>query len=175
MLAAETAIEIRFTSGEDIMSDIAYVSKVRIERKVGPLRIAYLRGESQAVTFSVHGAIAKHYKIAPAALNESHASTLDYVNCRLNGGHVWRRAEACQIDASKLTADVTGEVETEEGVLVIRRIHVKRLAAPADLRGKVDRVHEMYEMHCPLFRTLDKAIQLTSSWTLVPPPVGSSV
>ena len=35
------------------MSDIAYVSKVRIERKVGPLCIAYLRGESQAVTFSV--------------------------------------------------------------------------------------------------------------------------
>ena len=69
VLAAETAIEIRFTAGEDIMSDIAYVSKVRIERKVGPLRIAYLRGESQAVTFSVHGAIAKHYKIAPAALN----------------------------------------------------------------------------------------------------------
>ena len=62
MLAAETAIEIRFTAGEDIMSDIAYVSKVRIERKVGPLRIAYLRGESQAVTLSVHGAIAKHYK-----------------------------------------------------------------------------------------------------------------
>ena len=31
-----------------------------------------------------------------------------------------------QIDASngKLTADVTGEVETEEGVLAIRRIHV---------------------------------------------------
>jgi hypothetical protein len=175
VLAAETAIEIRFTSGEDIMSDIAYVSKVRIERKVGPLRIAYLRGESQAATFSVHGAIAKHYKIAPAALNESHASTLDYVNCRLNGGHIWRPAEACQIDASKLTADITGEVETEEGVLVIRRIHVKRLAAPADLRGKVDRVHEMYAMHCPLFRILDKAIQPTSSSTLGPPPVGSSV
>ena len=85
--------------------------------------------------------------------------------------------EARQIHASngRLMADVTGEVETEEGVLVIRRIHVAlRLAAPADLRGKVDRVHEMYAMHCPLFRTLHKAIQLTSSWTLVPPPVGSS-
>ena len=34
--------------------------------------------------------------------------------------------EARQIDASngKLTAEVTGEVETEEDVLVIRRIHV---------------------------------------------------
>jgi len=61
------------------MSDIAYISKVRIERKVGPLRIAHLPGESQPVTFSVHGAIAKHYKIDPAALKESHASTLDYV------------------------------------------------------------------------------------------------
>jgi hypothetical protein len=43
--------------------------------------------------------------------------------------------EARQIDASdgKLTADVVGEVEAEEGVLVIRRIHVDmQLAAPAE-------------------------------------------
>ena len=41
--------------------------------------------------------------------------------------------EARQIDASngKLTADVTGEMETEDGVLVIRRIYVAmRLEAP---------------------------------------------
>lgn len=85
--------------------------------------------------------------------------------------------EARQIDASngRLMADVTGEVETEEGVLVIRRIHVAmRLAAPEDVRDKVKRMHEVYAMHCPLFRTLHKAIQLTSSWTLVPPAVASS-
>ena len=82
--------------------------------------------------------------------------------------------EARQIDASngRLTADVAGEVETEEGVLVIRHIHVAmHLAAPEDVRDKVERVHELYAMHCPLFRTLHKAIQLTSSWTLVPPKV----
>jgi len=61
------------------MSDVVYVSKVRIERKVGPLRIAYLPGESQPVAFSVHGSIAERYKIDPATLTESHASTLDYV------------------------------------------------------------------------------------------------
>jgi hypothetical protein len=38
-----------------------------------------LPGEGQPVTFSVHGAVAKHYKIDPATLKESHASTLDYV------------------------------------------------------------------------------------------------
>ncbi|HWF39374.1 MAG TPA: hypothetical protein VG322_12695 [Candidatus Acidoferrales bacterium] len=61
------------------MSDVVYVSKVRIERKVGPLRIAYLPGESQPVKFSVHGAIAQHYKVDPAKLTESHAATIDYV------------------------------------------------------------------------------------------------
>ena len=61
------------------MSEVVYVSKVRIERQAGPLRIAYLPGESQPVAFSVHGAIAEHYKIDPATLTESHASTLDYV------------------------------------------------------------------------------------------------
>jgi len=61
------------------MSDVVYISKAGIERKVGPVRIAYLPGESQPVTFSVHGAIAEHYKVDPAKLKESHASTIDYV------------------------------------------------------------------------------------------------
>jgi uncharacterized OsmC-like protein len=78
--------------------------------------------------------------------------------------------EARQIDASdgKLTADVTGEVEQEEGVLVIRRIHVSmRLVAPEDLKEKVERAHALYPMNCPLYRTLHSAIRLTSSVELV--------
>ena len=80
--------------------------------------------------------------------------------------------EARQIDASdgKLTADVTGEVEEEDGVLVIRRIHVSmRLAAPEEAREKVERVHTIYLMNCPLYRTLHNAIGLTSSFELVAP------
>lgn len=61
------------------MPEVIYTSKVHIERKTGPLRIAYLPGESQPVAFSVHGAIAEHYKIDPATLSEARASTLDYV------------------------------------------------------------------------------------------------
>ena len=61
------------------MSEVIYTSKVQIERKVGPLRIAHLPGESKPVVFSVHGAIAKHYKVDPAKLTESHAATIDYV------------------------------------------------------------------------------------------------
>ena len=78
--------------------------------------------------------------------------------------------EARKIDASagKLTADVTGEVESEDGVLVIRRIHVVlRLAASEDVRETVERVHGMYAMRCPLYRTLRTAIALTSVYELV--------
>jgi len=61
------------------VSDVIYVSKSRIERKQGPLRVAHLPGESQPVIFTVHGAIAKHYKVDPAIVKESHSSTIDYV------------------------------------------------------------------------------------------------
>ena len=78
--------------------------------------------------------------------------------------------EARQIDASngKLTADVTGEVGTEDNVLVIRRIHVEmHLIAPEEKRDAIERVHGFYAMRCPLYRTLHNAIQLTSSYSLI--------
>jgi len=77
--------------------------------------------------------------------------------------------EARKIDASdgKLVGEVTGEVETEEGVLIIRRIHVAmHVTAPASARETIERVHGLYAMRCPLYRTLHNAIQLTSSYTL---------
>jgi uncharacterized OsmC-like protein len=80
--------------------------------------------------------------------------------------------EARQIDASggRLVADVTGEIEKEDGVLVIKRIHVNlRLAAPDAVRDTVERVHGMYAMRCPLYRTLHGAIALTSSFQLTAP------
>jgi uncharacterized OsmC-like protein len=81
--------------------------------------------------------------------------------------------EARKIDPNegRLTGEVTGEVEKEDGVLVIRRIHVAmQLAAPEESRATVERVHGIYAMNCPLYRTLHNAIQLTSSVTLVAPP-----
>ena len=67
------------------MSAVVYTSKIRLERRKCPLRMAYLPGETQPVTFSVHGAIAEHYKIQPASLTESHAATIDYVIAATGG------------------------------------------------------------------------------------------
>ena len=80
--------------------------------------------------------------------------------------------EARKIDAShgRLVGNVRGEVETEENVLVIKRIHVDyRLVAPEESRETVERVHGMYAMRCPLYRTLHGAVQLSSSYVLKPP------
>ena len=80
--------------------------------------------------------------------------------------------EARHVNASSgaLTAEVTGDVETDEGVMVIRRIHVAmRLAAPESARDTVERVHRFYAMKCPLFRTLHRAIELSSSYALIVP------
>lgn len=77
--------------------------------------------------------------------------------------------EARKIDAShgRLVGNVRGEVETEENVLVIKRIHVEfHLVAPEEARETVERVHGMYAMRCPLYRTLRGAIQLSSSYVL---------
>ena len=80
--------------------------------------------------------------------------------------------EARHIDASngRLTGEITGEVEAEDGVLVIRRIHLSmRLIALEEAKATVERVHEMYAMHCPLYRTFHRTLELTSSYTLLPP------
>ena len=77
--------------------------------------------------------------------------------------------EARHIDASagRLTAEVEGEIETEDGVLVIRRIHVAmRLVCPPHFLETIERVHGVYAMSCPLYRTLHGAIALSSSVTL---------
>jgi hypothetical protein len=60
------------------MSEVVYVSKVRIERMGGPNRLAWLPAEREPVLFGVHGAVAAHYKVDPSQI-EPHATTLDYI------------------------------------------------------------------------------------------------
>ena len=79
--------------------------------------------------------------------------------------------EARKISASdgRLTADVRGEVESDDGVLVIRRIHVAfKLHAAEEMRDTVERVHGFFAPKCPVFKTLSPAIAITSSYSLLP-------
>ncbi len=78
--------------------------------------------------------------------------------------------EARKIDASggRLTAEVTGEVESDGGVLIIKRIQVNmRLRASEEVREVVERVHGVFANKCPVFRSIGPAIEITSSYELV--------
>ncbi len=79
--------------------------------------------------------------------------------------------DARQIDAKhgRLTADVRGEIEeTDDGVLVIRRVHVGfHLKAPDSVRETVERVHSVYKEKCPVYRTLKPAMDITSDCELL--------
>jgi uncharacterized OsmC-like protein len=64
---------------------------------------------------------------------------------------------------------VRGEVEAEDGVLVIKRIHASiTLKAPEEARPVVERVHGLYAEKCPVYRSLKNAIQITSSFEIAP-------
>ena len=58
--------------------EVAYTSRVKIERIKGPLRRAYLPQVPTPVFFGVHSEIAQHYGV-DTNVHEPHAATLDYV------------------------------------------------------------------------------------------------
>jgi len=66
------------------MSNVVYVSRVRIERTKGPARLAYLPAEKEPVRFGVHGAVAVHYGVSPE-VSEPYGTTLDYVVAAAGG------------------------------------------------------------------------------------------
>jgi len=65
--------------------------------------------------------------------------------------------EARKINASngRLRAEVRGEIESDQGVLVIRRVHLHYLLDGVEqVRKIVERVHRVYADKCPVYRTL---------------------
>jgi uncharacterized OsmC-like protein len=65
---------------------------------------------------------------------------------------------------------VVGEIELEDGVLVIKRIHVAyRLQIDADAdRDAIERAHARHPERCPVYRSIGSAIAITTSLELIP-------
>src|ERR1700730_5618322 len=77
--------------------------------------------------------------------------------------------EARKIDAStgQVRAEVKGEIESDQGVLVNRKLHVRYLLDGAEqARETVERVHRVYADKCPVYRTLRPAFEITSDFEL---------
>ncbi|HEY5988595.1 MAG TPA: OsmC family protein [Streptosporangiaceae bacterium] len=79
--------------------------------------------------------------------------------------------EARRIPAGdgRLQADATGEVEVEDGVLVIKRIAVRYTLRvdPGVDTAAIDRVMRIHASRCPVARSLRGAIDVSTSMELV--------
>jgi uncharacterized OsmC-like protein len=82
---------------------------------------------------------------------------------------VMEHVEARQINASneRLVSEAAGEIELEDNVLVIRRMHVRlTLKAPQADWEAAGRVHGFFADKCPVFRSLKAAIAITTELIL---------
>ena len=78
--------------------------------------------------------------------------------------------EARQIEASqdRLWCEAVGELELDEKVLVIRRIHVKMMLKTEEQNQETClRVHEVFADRCPVYKTLKPAIAMTTEVVFV--------
>ncbi len=66
------------------MSEVKYISKVRVEPVEGRIRRAYLPVKEEPVLFGVHSEVAEHYGVFPEEV-EPYDTTLDYLVAAAGG------------------------------------------------------------------------------------------
>jgi uncharacterized OsmC-like protein len=63
-----------------------------------------------------------------------------------------------------LTSEATGEIELDDGVLVIRRLHVRyQLRLRPEQRPAAERAYRVHADHCPVYRTIQGCVAITTS------------
>ncbi|OUC07541.1 hypothetical protein RY27_14305, partial [Litorilinea aerophila] len=61
-------------------------------------------------------------------------------------------------------SEAVGEIEKEDNVLVVRRIHVTYwLRLPREQRPVAERVHGFHARFCPVYRTISGSVEITTS------------
>jgi uncharacterized OsmC-like protein len=61
-----------------------------------------------------------------------------------------------------------GEVENEDGVLVLKRIRVHyRLPVPEDKRAEAERAHAVHQRACPVARSIGGSVEIETELELV--------
>jgi uncharacterized OsmC-like protein len=153
--------------------EVVYRSHVRVEPAPAKLKLVHLPQETQPVPMGVHGAIAAHYKLQDGTFTPR-AATLDYIvgataGCLMGTLNTALQARQIATDEGRLIGEAVGEVEVDEGVLVIRRIRLSvHLRANASQREAAERVIRVYETQCPVYRSLGGAIEISTELEFEP-------
>jgi uncharacterized OsmC-like protein len=154
-------------------SAVIYRSAVHVVMATAGIKIVTLPAETEPVLMGMHGGIAAHYKL-PEGSFTPRAATLDYLvgataTCLLGTLARALRVREINSDADHLQIDAVGEHESEDGVLVLRRIHVTaHLRAPASQRETAERVFQVFASKCPMHQSIRKAIDITTELDFQP-------
>jgi uncharacterized OsmC-like protein len=151
------------------VAEVTYVSRVKVEPVEGKTRRAQIPGKEEPVLFGVHDEVAEHYGVSPD-VEEPHPSTLDYLVAAAGGwllGTFAGALAARQVSFDNLYADAVREVETEDKVLVVKRIkQTFHLTADEKDRETIERVVDIYADGCPVARSIKDSIEITSELDL---------
>jgi organic hydroperoxide reductase OsmC/OhrA len=152
---------------------VVYRSEVRAVPSSGGIKLVSLPAETQPVPMGMHGGVAAHYKL-PEGSFTPRAATLDYLvggttACLLGTLARALRAREINSDADHLTLNAIGEHESEDGVLVLKRIQVTaHLRAQASQREAAERVFQVFASKCPMHQSIRKAIAITTELDFQP-------
>ena len=159
------------------MDDVKYRSEVRIEQREGLDREAFLppwaagghvRGPRS------RGAPLRRWTRRPHAIRRRSTTVVGATAGRPLGTLGVVLGMRARIDATgdRLTAVAVGEVEDDDGVLVIKRIHVRyRLAVSQEQRATAERLHGVHALHCPAARSIASSIAVSTELETVAPQI----
>ncbi|MFI9772516.1 OsmC family protein [Streptomyces sp. NPDC052415] len=147
-------------------------SIVRVTSAPGRAKLVELPLTLEQVSMGVRDEVAQHYNIADGQF-EPMATTLDYVigaAVACMTGSFGGRLGAIGQSTSKgeLTAEGTGSLVVDQGVIRIKAIHVAYTLALSDQvdEAKAHRAHDTHVRYCPVARSIGGCIELTSDLTI---------
>ncbi|MFJ4437886.1 OsmC family protein [Streptomyces sp. NPDC088923] len=147
-------------------------SIVRVTSAPGRAKLVGLPLTARQVPMGVRDEVAAHYKLTEGQF-EPMATTLDYlvgatVAC-LAGTLGGRLGALGQSTADgELTAEGTGSLVVDGGVIRVQAIHVVYTLALGEGvdEAKARRAHEVHARYCPVARSIGGCVEITSEITL---------
>lgn len=156
--------------------EVVCVSEVAVVQERSTRRRLELPAAEVPVAVGFHGEVASLLGL-PDGKFEPAPTTYDVfvaaLACCLTGTFGGAlEARGIRTGRGNLRADARGDlVRTEDGVLVVRRLHVHyRLWAPQEAHEAVERAHRFHARACGMARTVAAAIELTTSYELADQP-----
>jgi uncharacterized OsmC-like protein len=146
---------------------VVYRARIAVEPRAGKLKLVTIPLEPEPVRMGFHDELATHAGLVDGAYPPT-ASTLDYLvastaGCMtgvLSGALI---ARGIPTGDGRLRVEATGDVEDEDGILVLRRIHVvAHLVADETQREPAERAAATFHDRCPVYRSIGAAVAITS-------------